>query len=341
MRELNHAILLGLIGILALLSILGAFKFSIWSQISAIGNMPLSQIDVYNVPHHLRYSLIKLFVHLPADLISLSRNTAYKIVLLGLILVIARNMLELFDVLDPSDRTKPKHLEAKTLLPIGIVFLATQMNGRLIFNFAGQGIIVLALTRFLVKKTRKPSIQWPLLYIGTGLWLTSVSTGTFMVGFGTIALTAFLAIISPKTTSYKKWLIGLFTASLTVFIYPLLKMYLLKNINYYGGGAMGFVNMFAHGMGKVFLSDYAPIFLAIVLCSSVIFAALLLSIAREKPWIPIFANITGSVVLGVYGWSTLFSMIPSVLVVLGCCVVYLLSEWRSKKWVEFSSISDN
>ena len=149
--------------------------------------------------------------------------------------------------------------------------------------------------------------------------LCSVSSGTLFVAV--ISLYVFLIMQFFKFRSKKNTMLFITFFCALIFSLPLLALLLAKNIDFYGGGIDGLINMLSHGAGFIFLKVSIEM-LWLLLAASAFFLAIMLIL------LPYYRNIltptymTGvSICGGMFGFSTMMMMIPPFIVI--ACVLFL------------------
>ena len=112
-------------------------------------------------------------------------------------------------------------------------------------------------------------------------------------------------------------------------------MYLIKNVNFYGGGITGFVNMLNHGTGKIFYGlDQASLVLFIFI---LVFLTIFLVgfYLRSKRYQLLYTFVASSIIGGLFGYSTMFMGIIPGLVLLRVFSLKTQIENFYKNWGRF------
>lgn len=181
------------------------------------------------------------------------------------------------------------------------IVLAIVMNGRLIFVFGGISLLVLAELEF--RNNEMSLLKLQLTTIIAALF-TMVSSGTMIVAFAYIIMIIPYRWNNMSTSNERK----LFIVILLAMIVPVMSIIVpysikmtKKNIDYYGGGMQGAINMIHHGLGRFIDTNNHPLVIGlcfvgiiILLANIVVFKLLARRRYIDLPLI-LLAN------LGVYG----------------------------------------
>lgn len=239
----NQIAKLCLVLVVVLLMVLVSFRiitFELWSQVTYLRGTSLQDLNPLTHPHFLRYLLVLPLFKL-SDFINVDVDYIYSFFCVFLLYFISNNSAKIAEY---SVYFKKKSYVTNILALLFILTLSSFMNGRILFAMAGFSFIVCN------------TLKWDLggssffklfLYDFFGLFLCTVSTGTFLVAV--IFILGWL-LLSGK----RKKNLTVYMTYLTSFIAisPLLVLFILKNLNFYGGGIIGFVNMLSHGAGVIF-----------------------------------------------------------------------------------------
>lgn len=155
-----------------------------------------------------------------------------------------------------------------------IVMLASYMNGRGCFGLLGYSMILYAAV--IQNKNEKETdwIQILVCYL-TGAVLSTVSSGMLIVCTLFIVFQIILFIINNKGVNLN--FIGFLGISIMLFPAILIGTryiirMIIKNIDYFGGGIAGCVNMLQHGVGQVLEHPSVFLLAALLMLALVIFA---------------------------------------------------------------------
>ncbi len=208
---------------------------------------------------------------------------------------------------------------------IGLLILMTLaliMNGRLIYAFLG--IILILDAEWKYREDKKGIIQLKISEI-IGLILTMVSSGTMTI---TAIFIVIVNIVQWIQSDGKRQRRELFVVNV-ILLYPFLDKFfpyfirfLIKNIDYYGGGFNGAIGVMQHGFGKLFYSDNKSIYiiivavaLVIVFMNMVLFIKYVIHKRHQYFFILLITNLC--VYGGVFGFSTgLLALLPVIALIL-------------------------
>lgn len=215
----------------------------------------------------------------------------------------------------------PFLLEIKMFIAlIPLIILPLIMNGRLIAAYLGF-IILIRIFIDLFSEKQKGRIE--IFSFGlVGLILTMVSSGTMTVAFIYIL---FLTYIFNKGKLNRKMFVKrslLITIVFSPVIYAIFSYFwlmLMRNINYYGGGLNGVINMFNHGAGKFLMLNNISvaailIFAFIILSQNIIVLRKILK--KQYKVAPLIIAVNISLYGLLFGFSTGLIMIPPLLILI-------------------------
>ncbi|MDQ7085350.1 MAG: hypothetical protein Q9M36_10680 [Sulfurovum sp.] len=308
-----------LFSIYILLILLEYKQFSIWSQVGyyLFNSESYDRLDMVlelfqdKHPHALRILLIYPFFEI-SDFLGVDVNFLYNIVLVILVFTIYK----IFISITKGMIHKPQLL----LVLFFIIFLSLYMNGRLIFAILGNTFILYILYRQAYSEY-KLSIFKVMIYILLSLWLCSVSSGTLMVGIGTILLFYFLNFIVylPYIKKTHIYFVLIILAFLLFFL-PLILQLINKNLDYYDGS---FFLMLDHGFGKYFTN----IIIYLILSLPLIFLSMIIAykyLKKYSYYILPLSMIFSSLTIGLFGTSSLVSGIMAYIL-----FIYMILYGRS------------
>lgn len=290
----------------------GAFGYTIWGQIIDIaGSDPLWLLQQGHT-HALR-----LMVVLPA--LYAAQNTPYSAdaifgLYVGLAIVAAGYLAARAACLAATGSLASIRFFSSPVL-LGLILVATQMNGRIAFAFFGFSLIVGAQVAFEMGRFR--SIWWLLAQSLLGLFFMSVSTGAFLVGVATIFRLAVLPYpINWPYASKSRFLILAVSLGVLIGLYRLIRDAVFKNIEFYGGGWGGALRMLQHGLGRFLPTD--PPFLLLLAAAALAIGIPILGwlghkLRRHDPRGPIYMGLLFAACGGIFGLSTLMVGIPLAL----------------------------
>jgi hypothetical protein len=286
------AILFGLI-----LPFSGVHEFNLWPQVNILRGTSPKFIDILSQAHFLRYLLVYP-IFIAADIFNLDANKIFSFFGFFMLFFIVKNCTKMVKFYVNNN-------EIFFLVWFSFIFLvlAMSMNGRIIFAFYGLSYLLVSLHRWERYEHTNLGL---FLRIFPALFFCSVSTGTFL------ACLLGLMFWSIIFVNRSKRRFNVYFVALGVVVSPVATLFLLKNVNFYGGGIGGLFNMLNHGAGKIFYSiDLLSLVLLILIIVHIIFFAMLLLLYLEKYRLLIIFTVT-SAFAGLFGYSTLsLGVIPA------------------------------
>ena len=191
------------------------------------------------------------------------------------------------------------------------------MNGRGAVAFFGYALVLNAVLQ--IHYNRRLSL-WVIVKVIAGIFLCSVSSGTFMSGILALAVAfwfelARLAKLSMSLRASRLGLILTFMAlALLYFVWDFLAAGVLKNIDYYGGGAEGIVEMLNHGAGSVIYPFVRDLELWMITAILLVVAVLVSQALMTLPLGFMLHLILSAIAIGVFGYTTLaLAFIPMMI----------------------------
>jgi hypothetical protein len=313
--------------------------FDIWSQITYLGeDLNLYQLSIFTHQHSLRYAVVKIFVFDLADLLGIdsayffSIVVAVMIVLSGLLLARTRTLL--------LGKRNWLAWEAVWFVSL-MVSLSFFMNGRLAFGLLGHTLLIWAEISWLKQKLSWLTFTF---FLGLAIFLCAVSSGVFAVAVASVFFWGF--VLSRATPRYlsrtQKLLLNFLGIGFAIPVIPLLSLYLRNNIAFYGGGFDGFIEMLAHGPGVVFLGEDSFFFIMILIVCLIFASVMFLMVWRfirvYPTQGPLWSSLICALSIGVYGYSTLASGLPALLV-LGTLLIRRLLTWGNRSLAGHSYVA--
>lgn len=282
--------------------LIGVFDFNLWPQVIELYDSSLDFKELVLHPHGMRFLLV-----LPIFIVSDGYGVHYDFVftmitpfiLLFTVLLILKQVLHFKkNILATQKRM------LFLLLSIVVMFLASYMNGRILFSLLGFSMVSYTLVCWDglggIKKT---------VLIILSLFLMSVSSGTLMIGIISISLFVFYSIV--KKGFKKNILLVFFILIGLIYSFPLLEILVMKNIDYYGSIYL----MLDHGFGQV-LTLFEPVVL-FGLVSILVLTVLIqmFFIFLYKKYLILLYLLAVSISVGIFGYSALsMSLIPLLII---------------------------
>lgn len=307
-----RAIALGYIG----LGMSGALAFTVWPQILDHPRIDLWELDPIGDAHALRYALMLPVLNV-ADVTGWDVHRVFTVEVCLLVVAIPilldRSRIYITGDAGPAGGHR---------LTFGLVFIILSffMNGRMVFGLCGATLVIWGQAKWHVR--RMPTWRLFLTFVA-GLWLGSVSTGVFNVVVGAIFLWAVFCLLRtfPWVSLRTIVMMGPLLL-LLVLMTPLVGAYAAKNLAYYSGSSLSETlwNMLGHGTG-VWVQDAVlwegPIVPAAVMTATAgVLLLLVVAAVRYPSMAPLFVSLLCSVAGGIFGYSTLTTGIPSVVVLM-------------------------
>jgi hypothetical protein len=227
------------------------------------------------------------------------------------VLVIAyyKNMLSILLLMGGRDQSS-----SKLLILLYLVTLVSVMNGRMLFAHVGFTFLILSFIKWQFGYGGSAVVFFKVL---VSLLLCVVSSGTFVFASVYVFLMIFVTMPRRKTVSFIFLLI-----LIVIAVAPLIKIYAMKNLDFFGGGLEGMIMILSHGVGKILLvfTFDELILISITLVPIAIMCLIILSYFKKYRLLllALFVSITG----GFFGISTLSLGLPIVFCLL---LIYLFS----------------
>ena len=282
---------------LIILSYFELLSFQLWQQVLDLRGAEVSSIPFLQ-PHFLRYLLV-LPIFVLSNISSIDANLIFNFIAILLIISVSANASKIVVLLSPNP-LKNKYM-VNVFIFLLITIMSLFMNGRILFSMTGLSIIILSILRW--EKGLLTNFKLILFSI-FGIFLCSVSSGTFL---SSVIIIATWALFLRER---KSLFIPFAIFFLILALLPLLSVYLMKNINFYGGGFEGLVNMLNHGMGSIFqLIGYEATFFLIILMVPITLICLAI-IYYVKRYRLLLSCIFISIFAGFFGYSTMNQSLP-------------------------------
>ncbi len=316
-----------LVLIFGLLVTSGIKTFTIWTQITDIYYVCLTETSgqyyhnplalfAMHDPHALRYLAMWPLIEM-SYLSGQDFATTYPCYLLLVFYVTSCFLARILSMLQLSRNLTATKFDQPCIFAI-LLLVSLFMNGRLAMVFLGVSLILYAQLSFLVQQGRRIRL---FLVQFLGLLFCSVSSGTFTVACCMVIIFQ-ASVLAVQVMNAKK----LNKPSLCYLVFfavvcaPFMYIFALKNLSFFKYSLSA---MLLHGAPEIFYSyGVALNVLGVVFaayCAIILFATMgwnLLSLKKGGIYSPIILLIGLSLCLGIFGYSTLLTMLPA-LVVLG------------------------
>lgn len=202
-----------------------------------------------------------------------------------------------------------------------MIILTFLMNGRLVAAFFGFSILVDLFCK--VFNDIKVNMVSVIIVISFGFLFTTVSSGTMMVSF--IYIVAMIYFRNKNNLNKKRF--GFTFAIMLILFMPIIieifqyiYFMFMRNVNYFGGGIEGFINMMQHGVGRYFINN-PFIFLFFIIAAMFIILFNIRFIRRQEiknyNFLPVIIAVNISIYGLLFGHSTgLMAVVPLIIIML-------------------------
>ncbi len=270
-----------------------------------------------------KFHFVRLLISYPgiylAEFCSESITWGMSIYSVVLLVMIAYNMFAILEIMRIATRVR------NCFIVVVVVALSIIMHGRLIFHFWGCSLLLLYEYKYMYNRTSFIILQ---MVSALAILFSTVSSGTVMIMVAYVICLLFYNIREKNNRMRMFYAIGIIFVIYEV-LSPYLVMMLKKNIDYFGGGFSGVINMLQHGVG-VFIYKAPHDFLALsfglailVLVMNMYFLyAYVIKYDMKYKLFPLMLLLNISVYGSVFGISAgLTGLIPCVLLLTKCIPV--------------------
>lgn len=241
-EKLSYTLIAMVMFLLLLFASFRVYHFSLWEQVEYFGGSNLGPWHLVERmhPHALRYLLVWPVYFLERSF-EIDRKIFYNLLTSFVLLYVP--LVIYFSLSKLGVEKKRGHLVFIVCL-IMYAILGLFMNGRIIWAHAG---IMMAITAPLFYRESFLSASLLFIHLTAALLMASVSSGTLVVAYASSAVMA--CIYLKRSRDQRKMLYFRIVPLLIVLLMflPWVVTGLFKNINFYGGGIDGVVNMADHG----------------------------------------------------------------------------------------------
>lgn len=320
---------LGFLFVFYLLMELGYLSFSLWEQVTYLWESELKFEDMILHPHVLRYLLVYPFFTI-SEYMGIDYDSMFMVVVPILVLVLLELIVKSAAYFTGLKVTVVEYV----FLSILLILMSSFMNGRMLFSLVGFALILYGMLYWKNNQYYLRVKTACVLLFLSGLFLMSVSSGTFMVGL--VAVSMFLLMNVFRSNS---WItkVGFSITLLMAFvlIYPMVEVLVMKNIDYYGG----VIPMLNHGVGRIFLIIEMELLVLLVLSVIVFLLIQFFLIKFYKHFKVLVYLLSVPLVIGLFGNSTLsMALIPLLVLFTIFITSLLLASSRTSKLVVIKCI---
>lgn len=287
---------------------LNVITFDFMPQAKVMLN-PNNSIITYFIsghPHAIRF-LIAYPGYIISNFAKIDLNQGYSYYIIMIFCMLYINILESYRYTIKKLSFYSYILEQYMIFSI-IILLSILMNGRVVFAFLGFSMIIKTFLKTNVFKLNNRDY----IYILIGVILSTVSSGTMLV----VIIFMVLAIISIyneklirnfKKNNVNTIILYFFSIPVIIIFLKYLNIMLRRNIDYYGGGFWGLINMMSHGAGRYFNNSVFGIivFLITVLFNIIVgYKFIKIKLRKnEQVYIVLFLAVISCLIGFIFGYS--------------------------------------
>ncbi|MFA4133397.1 MULTISPECIES: hypothetical protein [unclassified Brevibacillus] len=262
-----------------------------------------------------------------SNILDIDLDFAFTIYNIGLFLIM------MFLLLNIGKIVRPKYAMVFLIVSIlSFVFLSFIMNGRLIAAFLGITIILYIQIKAIWRKNGIRLIDYLLMVIGC--FISTVSSGTMIVAFVQLFMGSFVVLkITKKKVRYLVLYLGLFLGAFGTYLIVMIN----KNLDFFGGGLAGLINMFHHGIGVIlFLNKWIVLVFTFMVCLFVwIYVKLFKQVLKNEVLLmPILVSIPICFSSGMFGFSTALMIVPSMIILSCYSIIFVITFLKNKEIAE-------
>ena len=292
--------------------VLSGFKqYSVWQQVLDLEGQDAASLVTGLHPHALRFALI-FPVLLLSNQIGMEQDALFSIVILTLLASMCFLLsCSLSIIRHRMAREWPRYYWMVLAPTVG---MAMVMNGRVAIAMFGLSLLILLMTSWQAGHLRSGILF--LIGAAVALLFMAVSSGTIMVG---VLVFMVFCLVMPfcRWPAFRSRDLGLVVACLAILagLAPFLGVSIQKNLDFYGGGTEGFVNMVNHGFGAFFPESPHLLIIFAVVGGYLGFRAAQYGVGlyhKQAISAPLQISVIASMFLGVFGYSTLLVAMPAV-----------------------------
>lgn len=261
---------------------------------------------------------VRLLIAYPGYIISewltIGLDDGFGYYCIAIFLLFYRNIIEIIKKYIYNKKNALLYYAFSCVLVLALFCL---MNGRIIFAFYGLSLIL------LVNMQLYNGIDFSLKHLTMmiiGLILTMVSSGTLVVGTANI-ICGIVFSNQLRIILRKKWVwaIGVFCLPMIYIFIKYLMAMINKNVEYFGGGFYGIINMLQHGLGRYLHIENTYDLIGIMLVGGLIVILNALIVIRwyilNSRILPIILSFNISIYGSLFGLSTGTTSIIGIILV--------------------------
>lgn len=276
-------------------------SYTIWDQITFVINdyttvNPAGLIESFNA-HTLRLLLMYPIIK-TSEILKIEMNYFFSIIV---VLITTLTVQKAIKIQENLSSNKNKNI----LIAIAIIGISYFMNGRATLAFLGITSICLSLLKYSNKKERILTLFFNIVL---GLWLCSVSSGSFSVAFLSLIIHMLLQLKYIKLNINSKLTLTLVLIIVITPVIFLMRIFISKNLAYYD---YSWVNMLNHGAGE-YIND-PNIFLILIPIVPMIIITVLFLINHNKKnlsFISLFPYLISGFSIGIFGYTSFWTAYP-------------------------------
>ena len=292
-----------------LLFLIGLKEFKLWPQVELLWEAKFNLKYFLSHPHGTRYLLVY-----PIFFVSEYIGIGYNILFSWLVIFFIGPLI-VYKNIKLSEHFGLQTVLSNVTLLLVFNILLYFMNGRIVFSLLGASIFV--------ELSFSQNKGFYYLKAFLAIFLSTASSGTTMV---LVAWFLLYEIFFRKKNAKDRVLFLLICGVGAYYLLDFFVLIISKNINFFGGGITGLLNMLSHGMGKILLIgvEVSILILFIILTAATIIW-LSINILKMRLNIQATMFLFIAIVFGSFGYSTATMGVPIILL----CVNYLIFKYSS------------
>ncbi len=276
----------------------GVKVFESWEQVLILWDGAVNPLLLVGHPHLPRY-LVAYPGFLLQELLPVNGFSIYISVFFAINVLLLTKIALLVNQRQPS-----------ILIIIGFIGAHLAMNGRGVIAWTSWLICLWVCIK--VKKKIASSLS-QMGWIVISCWLAAVSTGVFIIVMAALIFLLLKNIfLVNKAKSAKNLLTTLAISPVAFALVDYLILAIEKNMDFYGGGFYGVINMLQHGVG-VILIDITPTNLLLIFVAGIIIVFMVILSILGRSLTDLERFIVLPLLGGFFGFTVLTLVIPPLL----------------------------